>query len=641
MLGALGLSGVVSAADQIPVTVAAQQEAGSAWLGVGVQDSPDGVLVMEVADGSPADEAGVRVGDVITTIDDTEIDTVDTLLSTLAGYAPGDEVTLTTTYRDVESEHAVTLGERPADLEAQPTTPDEPNQGLELGTLDFLGLNLTVETGGLRVNSIAAGSPLAGSGLEEGDLITSIGGLSVEDLNSPRDVMQMLMQGGTLDVVIERDGVEQTLEIDLMGLGDVEVPSYDFDFNFGMGDMLGNMGQRLHDLLGVEVARTDEGLQITALDADSPLVDLGFAEGDVVTAINGTALADLDMSAAESIFNAVKDSQTLTITVLRDGEAQDIDVDLSALDLPDFSAMHMGMLDDFGPMLRAHLGVDVTWTGEGLELTALDADSPLADLGFAEGDVVTAVNGTALTGLDLSAIESIASDVQSSQTLTITVLRDGAEQDIDVDLSALDFTAMMPFISAMPFHMGEGMMGQGYGYGYGMMQPPTQLGVQYRVLTADVAAEEGLDLEEGALIEQVYADTPAEEAGLQEGDVVVAVDGEDVDAEHTLSDRLNAYEAGDTVTLTVVRDGEAQSIDVTLGARSGGMRFQFRTESGRGNNTPFQMPRRGNQGQQDTSPRQQGQTPRSGSDQSQPNEAAPGTGGSQQSNGPAASGQSA
>ncbi len=646
IVGALGLSGSVSAAEQAPTTVAAQQESGSAWLGVGVQDSADGVSVVEVAAGSPADDAGLRVGDVITQIDDTEIDVVDTLLSALADYAPGDEVTVTTSYRGVETDHSVTLGERPADLDTQPSAPNQPNQGLQMGTLDFLGLNLTLEAGGLHVNSIAADSPLADSGLEAGDVITSIGGLSVADLNSPRDLLQLLRQGGTLEVVIERGGEEQTLEIDLMGLGDVEVPNFDFDFNFddfGMGGMMGEMGQHFRALLGVDVTWTDAGLELTSLDADSPLVDLGFEEGDVVTAVNGTALTDLNLSTVESFLSSIQDSQTLTVTVQRNGEAQDIEVDLSALDLPDFSGMHFGMMDDMmggmGQIAQNRLGVDVTWTDAGLEFTSLDADSPLVDLGFEEGDVVTAINGTALADLNLSMVESFLSSMQDSQTLTVTVQRNGETQDIDVDLSALDFTAMMPFISAMPFHMGEGMMGQGYGYGYGygMMQPPTQLGVQYRVLTADIAAQEGLDVEQGALIEQVYDGTPAADAGLQAGDVVTEVDGEAVDAEHTLSDRLSDYEAGDTVTLTVLRNGDEQSIDVTLGARNYGMQFEFRNDFGRGNGgQPFQMPRRDGP--------QRGQAPRSGqsqmpgNQQSQPNSAAPGNGNGNGSQQPANSG---
>jgi S1-C subfamily serine protease len=67
------------------------------------------------------------------------------------------------------------------------------------------------------------------------------------------------------------------------------------------------------------------------------------------------------------------------------------------------------------------------------------------------------------------------------------------------------------------------------------------------------------------LITEVVEGSPAAEAGLQVGDIVTAVDGDRVDFEHTLRDRLFAYEPGDTVTLDVLRDGETLQIQVTLG----------------------------------------------------------------------------
>jgi membrane-associated protease RseP (regulator of RpoE activity) len=91
-----------------------------------------------------------------------------------------------------------------------------------------------------------------------------------------------------------------------------------------------------------------------------------------------------------------------------------------------------------------------------------------------------------------------------------------------------------------------------------------QLGVQYRSLTPEIAEAEALSVAEGALVEEVLADTPAEDAGLQVGDIITAVDGDIVDIEHTLSDRLYAYEPEDRVTLTVLRGEETLEIGVVL-----------------------------------------------------------------------------
>jgi S1-C subfamily serine protease len=70
----------------------------------------------------------------------------------------------------------------------------------------------------------------------------------------------------------------------------------------------------------------------------------------------------------------------------------------------------------------------------------------------------------------------------------------------------------------------------------------------------------------GAIITEVLPDSPAEQAGLQEGDVVVAVDNQRVGPAGNLARLIRPYEPGDRVTLTIRRgDEEARKIRVKLG----------------------------------------------------------------------------
>jgi putative serine protease PepD len=73
----------------------------------------------------------------------------------------------------------------------------------------------------------------------------------------------------------------------------------------------------------------------------------------------------------------------------------------------------------------------------------------------------------------------------------------------------------------------------------------------------------------GVVLIEVRPDSPAEAAGLQEGDQVTAIDGDPVGNMSSLSARIQLHQPGDTVTLTVQRNGEQLDFDVTLGATGG------------------------------------------------------------------------
>ncbi|WP_083090175.1 S1C family serine protease [Actinomyces vulturis] len=71
----------------------------------------------------------------------------------------------------------------------------------------------------------------------------------------------------------------------------------------------------------------------------------------------------------------------------------------------------------------------------------------------------------------------------------------------------------------------------------------------------------------GATITSVESGSPAEEAGLHEGDLVTAIDGKTVSQAAALTGYVRQYSAGDDVTLTIIRDHKSQDVTVKLAER--------------------------------------------------------------------------
>ena len=91
------------------------------------------------------------------------------------------------------------------------------------------------------------------------------------------------------------------------------------------------------------------------------------------------------------------------------------------------------------------------------------------------------------------------------------------------------------------------------------------------VVTTDLSPEDaerfGLPVESGAIVGQVEPGSGANAAGVRRGDIIVRLGDKPIENAGDLFGALRDYQPGDTVELTVVRDGEELTLDVTLGER--------------------------------------------------------------------------
>ncbi len=91
------------------------------------------------------------------------------------------------------------------------------------------------------------------------------------------------------------------------------------------------------------------------------------------------------------------------------------------------------------------------------------------------------------------------------------------------------------------------------------------LGIMVQDLTPELARSFKVQGEQGVLVSEVVPGTPADRAGLKQGDVIVRLNREDADSVSSFRGRIALMEPGATADLTVVRDGKERFIPVTIG----------------------------------------------------------------------------
>ncbi len=97
-------------------------------------------------------------------------------------------------------------------------------------------------------------------------------------------------------------------------------------------------------------------------------------------------------------------------------------------------------------------------------------------------------------------------------------------------------------------------------------KPETWLGVYSQTIDEDLKEAFGLDSDSGAIIKYVVPDSPADKAGLKQGDIIIRVGDRILSGSDDLANAVRALKPGDEVDIAIIRDGNEKSIAATLGS---------------------------------------------------------------------------
>jgi S1-C subfamily serine protease len=175
--------------------------------------------------------------------------------------------------------------------------------------------------------------------------------------------------------------------------------------------------------------------------------------------------------------------------------------------------------------------------GYGVVVAFVEPRGPAEEAGVSRGDILLKLNSERIEGS--AGLVRILSDLEPGDEVELLVLHGDEERALSLTPDERDGRAYL------------GLTPCG-----GLASDPTVQWIPPGALSS------------GALVVDVTSGGPAEGAGLEAGDVITAVDGQPIDVENDLADRIAAYKPGDTVTLTVERPGEEpREVTVDLGAQ--------------------------------------------------------------------------
>jgi S1-C subfamily serine protease len=308
-----------------------------------------------------------------------------------------------------------------------------------------------------------------------------------------------------------------------------------------------------------ETEEGEEGMLVAGVDEGSPAAVAGIRRGDIIVAFDGE-----EIDGAGHLQELLADrspGDTVTLTLKRCDETVDVSVTLGSRGSScSGDCAYLGVLPCRmplsvrvpGPTPFLIPGLDAR--NQGALVIVVQEGSPAEEAGLQEGDIILAVDDEEVSPQDTLRELIRAHDV--GDTVELQIEREGEETTLTAILGEDpdEEGAVYLGVRVAPFPRGIGILRKGE-----EMMPllphlegfPPVPGVQIP--------------DRGLLVISVAANSPAEEAGLSTGDIIVDADGEEVSDFDILREAVRAREPGDDLTLTVLRDGEEREISITLG----------------------------------------------------------------------------
>ncbi|MEO8609728.1 MAG: PDZ domain-containing protein [Chloroflexota bacterium] len=420
------------------------------FLGVRLEDTPDGVVVREVIEASPAALGGVMVNDVLQKVNTSSVANVMETAKALDALKIGDKVTFDVMRDGKAMTLTATVGKiSETAMSGLPTN------------IPFDAIGYSTDKS-WQVFNVADTSDLYKAGLRAGDQIMQFNGKAYTPTDL-RTLVAGLKDSDSLKLSVQRAGKAQDITVQAPAMKSLDLFGYtDQGVLFNLIAASGKTTPSTANLLNLPTNEpfaalgytgTDKSWMVFGLPNGSDLYSAGLRAGDQISQIDGKTY---DPAGLQTYRQSLADNATVKLTVQRAGKTQDISVPASDLNgLAMFNYEQGGLLfglpvNSYGPWLGADIiNLNVTVAKQhqltinnGMLITGILPDSPAAKAGLQPNDVITKVDATALDATHNW--QSIIAQHKIGDQVKLDVQRAGKDMQIQATLGAPAISGDIP-----------------------------------------------------------------------------------------------------------------------------------------------------------------------------------------------------
>lgn len=327
-----------------------------------------------------------------------------------------------------------------------------------------------------------------------------------------------------------------------------------------MGVYLEDISQNYYQKIGM---KDNYGILITKVQPDTPAEEAGLLAKDVLMEIDGDKIYTHEQFT--KMLKNYQPGQKVKLKFFRDGKEKTIKFTFGEKEIPQIKKKaYLGVfLRELSSSDSKKKNYDRNY---GIIITDLVEDAAAQKSGIKPGAILMELDGDKIYTIDQ--LTKMLLNYEPENQISVKVWQD--EKEISLDLILGEKAKYTPSY----WNWGD--------YNLHLEKPENVFVYQYSAdnnkwigVMLHIVENTKNDVKEITVkIDEVIEDTPAEKAGLKAGDIILAVDGKNIDSQKMISRIINEKNEGDTVEIKIERDGKIREMKCGIALRKEHERFE-------------------------------------------------------------------